>query len=120
MSAQYEIVIYESQSIYELLHASSENVLQKYLRACKKYVSPEYITEECATFFKGEGFISYADQSGGDKPAIVMLVGNIGDDLTSSIREGMRTFYIKSCEFCGKDMPLKDWLCKLCRNAEKN
>lgn len=89
----YEIIVFESQDLYDYETATNENVLQKYLKACRKYVSPEYLPELETRFSSSIQTVSYCDRSGGDKPCIVMLVGTMTDALKAAIQEGLKEFY---------------------------
>jgi len=89
----YEIIVFESQDIYDYETATNVNVLKKYLEMCRKYVSPEYLPESLTRFSSSMQTVSYCDRSGGDKPCIVLLVGNTTDALKKAIQEGLKEFY---------------------------
>ena len=89
----YEIIVFESQDIYDYETATNANVLKKYLEACRKYVSPEYLPESETRFSSSMQTVSYCDRSGGDKPCIVLLVGAMTDALKKAIQEGLQEFY---------------------------
>ena len=43
----YEILVYENNSMYDMRETDSANVLDLFLRMCKEFVNPEYVPKNC-------------------------------------------------------------------------
>jgi hypothetical protein len=91
----YEIVVFQNHDIYTITTASEGTVVKTYLEYCKDYVSPEYIEEKETSLYNTKMLISYVDNSGGDKPCNVLLIGRITSELLEEIRKGVADFYQK-------------------------
>jgi len=112
----FEIVIYRNQSLYYTQDVSDEMAVKMFLSLCKFYINPEYVSEQEGHFVNGKMFVSYSDNSGGDKPMIVMLIGLITKGMIDDIQNGIKKFYIKNCQDCGKEIPITRVVCKECAN----
>jgi hypothetical protein len=114
----YEIVVFEYNSMYDSDTAdSSEKALMVFVEMCRKYVSPEYVAQNEAHFDSGDMFLSYADRSGGDKPMLILLIGNITGDMTSNAEEMLKKLYVRLCEDCGTtEIPNTQTICSACAN----
>jgi hypothetical protein len=117
---EYEIMVYEYNSPYDSETVTQENCVEVFLKICKKYVSPEYLREDQTHVHYGNWFFSYADQSGGDKPMLVMLIGpKMTAGLISEIKAGLKELYNRLCEQCQCNINTEDkmWaLCHTCRD----
>ena len=111
-----EIIVYRNQSLYYAEDVSDEMATRKFLDVCKEYVDPEYVSEQEGHFVNGKMFVSYSDNSGNDKPKIVMLIGLLTQDMIDDIQNGIKKFYIRNCEDCGKEIPITRVVCKECAN----
>ncbi len=96
----FEIIVYKNQSLYDTQDVSDKMAVERFLYACKFYINPEYVSKQEANFVNGKMFVSYSDNSGNDKPKIVMLIGLITQDMIDDIQLGLKKFYIKNCEDC--------------------
>jgi len=100
----YEILVYENNSMYDTRTANSGNVLDVFLDTCRQYVNPEYVNQDSTEFHSSNKFVSYADRSGNDKPMLVILIGTITDEMVVAIQDGLKKMYTHFCEDCGKEM----------------
>ena len=117
---EYEIIAYEYNSPYDGETVTQENCLELFVAMCKKYVNPEYVSEDETDVDYGKRYFSYADRSGGDKPMHIMLIGpKMTSELVSEIKARLKKFYERLCEECQCDITKdnKKWLlCSICRN----
>ena len=61
--------------------------------------------------------MSYADHSGNDKPMLIMLVGNITDEMVSDACVALNKLYVRLCEDCNKnEIPNTKSVCSECEN----
>jgi hypothetical protein len=104
MDADYEIIVYEHNSMYDSRDANAENVLDVFLETCREYVNPEYVGQDSVHLDSSKRFVSYADRSGNDKPMLVILIGTITDEMLLAIQDGLKKLYVHFCEDCGKEM----------------
>jgi hypothetical protein len=111
MEAEYEILVYEHNSMYDSRDANAANVLDVFLETCREYVNPEYVNQNYTEFHSSKRFVSYADRSGNDKPMLVILIGTITDEMLAGIRDGLKKLYVRVCEDCGQEMGL---VCNKC------
>jgi len=113
----YEILVFEHNSMYDLRNANSANVVTVFVDTCRHYVNPEYVNEDSTEIDSSNKFVSYADRSGNDKPMLVILIGTITDEILVEIRDGLKKLYLHFCEDCGNEMvllPKGDLLCNNC------
>jgi hypothetical protein len=113
MEADYEIIVYEHNSMYDSSDANAENVLDVFLETCREYLNPEYVNQNSTEFHSSKKFVSYADRSGNDKPMLVILIGTITDEMLLAIEDGLKKMYMHFCEDCGKEMTTASW-CDRC------
>jgi len=104
MDADYEILVFEHNSMYDMRDANAANVLDVFLETCREYVNPEYVGQDSVHLDSSKRFVSYADHSGNDKPMLVILIGTITDEMLDAIRDGLKKLYVHVCEDCGKEM----------------
>lgn len=120
MAEEYEIIVYEYNSPYNSETVTQENCVEIFLKMCRKYVDPEYVSEDQTNVDYGKHYFSYTDQSGGDKPMLVMLIGpKMTAGLIGEIKAGLKGLYKRLCEECQCDISEdnKMWaLCSICRN----
>jgi hypothetical protein len=117
----FEIATFEYSDLYDGIDTvKPEEVIEKFIQQYKRHLSPEYYPEEEVWFSRGRTWLAYADNTGGDKPKMVMLMGPITDELIAQIKEAVRMLYVKTCGDCGKvlskEESLKWALCKPCRD----
>jgi hypothetical protein len=93
----YEILVYEHNSIYDMRESDGANVVNVFLDTCRHYVNPEYVDKDSTEFHSSSKFVSYADRSGNDKPMLVILIGTITDEMLLEIEDGLKKLY------CGSD-----------------
>lgn len=98
MEADYEILVFEHNSMYDTRDANAVNVLDVFLDTCREYVNPEYVGQDSVHLDSSKKFVSYADRSGNDKPMLVILIGTITDEMFDAIRDGLKQMYV--CEEC--------------------
>jgi len=114
MEAEYEILVYEHNSMYDSRDdANSANVVDVFLETCRQYVNPEYVGQDSVHLDSSKRFVSYADHSGNDKPMLVILIGTITDEMLDAIRDGLKKLYVRVCEDCGNEMTAASW-CDRC------
>ena len=113
METDYEILVFEHNSMYDTRDANASNVLDVFLQACREYVNPEYVGQDSVHLDSSNKFVSYADRSGNDKPMLVILIGTITDEMLDAIRDGLKKLYVRVCEDCGKEMTSVSW-CDRC------
>ena len=114
----YEIAVFENSDLYDgAPTVPADKVVQEFIKQFKRYLSPEYYSEDEVWFGQGRLLFSYRDKTGGDKPMTVMLLGHITDELVAEIKTAVALLYVKRCADCGKDMPIKwKWpVCEVCR-----
>ena len=113
---QYEVIVFEDQSIYATAMIPKENLVEAFTNMCVEYVNPEYVPQTQTSLNFGRTFVSYSDRSGGDKPMIVLLTGITVDSvLISAIKNAIRKKYLRVCEDCGVEVEMKWALCVECR-----
>ena len=113
---QYEVIVFEDQSIYATAMIPKENLVEAFTNMCVEYVNPEYVPQTQTSLNFGRTFVSYSDRSGGDKPMIVLLTGITVDSvLISAIKNAIRKKYLRVCEDCGVEVEGKWALCVECR-----
>jgi hypothetical protein len=98
---------------------SPDKVICEFIEYYTRYFHPEFVEEGDVRLQRGRMWLSYADNSGGDKPRTIMLMGSITDELVENLKEAVAKLYIVNCEDCGvvipKD-PRHNWLiCRDCR-----
>ena len=104
MDADYEILVYEHNSMYDSRDANAANVVDVFLETCREYVNPEYVGQDSVHLDSSKKFVSYADHSGNDKPMLVILIGTITDEMVVDIQDGLKKLYVHYCEDCGNEM----------------
>jgi len=115
--SSYEILVFEGRSLYDKADTSSEKeAITHYMQMCRRYVNPEYNTEEEVRLTKTKMTIFYTDSGGNDKPMMVQLIGVITDELYKTIQENLKRLYIHNCEDCGVEISLERVVCAECAN----
>ena len=114
----YEILAFEHNSMYDIQHAEApEEALKLFVEMCCMFVRPEYVEKNQTSFDSGHLYMSYADHSGNDKPMLIMLVGNITDEMVSDARAALDKLYVVICEDCNKnEIPITKSVCSECEN----
>ncbi len=82
----FEIIIFENQSLYDGNNEikDEKEVVNIFLNFCKTYFH-EY-SKEYTTLIIGTLYVSYADNSGGDKPLNILLLGKLTEESKEYIR----------------------------------
>ena len=117
----FEIATFEYSDLYDGMNSvEPENVINEFMKQYTRYLSPEYYPEEGVRFSRGRTWLTYSDNTGGDKPKMVMLMGPITDKLIAQIKDAVAKLYIKFCGDCFKVLSKEEslnWaLCKPCRD----
>ena len=82
----FEIIIFEHQTLYDGTNEieDEKQAVKKFLGYCEKYF--EYYFKENITLTFGKLFVSYADNSGGDKPLNILLIGKLTEESKELIK----------------------------------
>lgn len=86
-----EVVVFENNSVYDS-EKVNEDAVELFISMCKRYVSPEYLSQEATHLHNGGSFVTYADISGGDKPCMVMIFGT-SPDMYEKIKQALEEMY---------------------------
>ena len=89
----FEILAFEYQDLYDGEDTNLSNVVEKFVAFYKLYFINHEIPNEYISFTSGKSFISYSDKSGGDKPIMLMLVGNLNGTLINEIKLEIEKLY---------------------------
>ena len=114
----YEIAVFEYSDLYNgNQDVSPDKVICEFIEYYTRYFDPEYVDQGDVRFQRGKMWLSYADNSGGDKPRTLMLMGSITDELVVNLKETVAKVYVKTCWECEKEIKSKcRALCEECRN----
>ena len=90
----FEIIIFENQDLYDGNDEieDEKEAVKKFLEYCKKYF--EYYFKENLTLIIGTLYVSYADDSGGDKPLNILLLGKLTEESKEHIKSKL-SFYVE-------------------------
>jgi hypothetical protein len=82
----FEIIVFENQDLYDGTDEieDEKEAVKKFLDYCKKYF--EYYFKENITLTIGKLYVSYADDSGGDKPLNILLIGKLTEESKEHIK----------------------------------
>jgi hypothetical protein len=90
----FEIIAFENHDLYDAEDTNLSNVIETFVAFYKKYFNNYYkIPKEDISFTSGKSFISYGDKSGGDKPIMLMLIGNLNETLINEIKLEIEKLY---------------------------
>ena len=114
----YEIAVFEYSDLYNGdQDVSPDKVICEFIEYYTRYFDPHYVDEGDVRLQRGRMWLSYSDNSGGDKPRTLMLMGSITDELVMNLKEAVAKVYMKICWECNKEFKDKKWaLCEVCRN----
>ena len=114
----YEIAVFEYSDLYNGdQNVSPDKVICECIEYYTRYFDPHYVDEGDVRLQRGRMWLSYSDDSGGDKPRTLMLMGSITDELVVNLKEAVAKVYMKICWECNKEFKDKKWaLCEVCRN----
>jgi len=114
----YEIAVFKYSDLYDGdQDVSPDKVICEFIEYYTRYFDPQYVEEKNVGFQRGRTWLSYADNSGGDKPKTLMLMGSITDELVANLKEDVAKVYVKTCGDCGKEIKDKTWaVCEVCRD----
>ena len=81
----FQIIIFEDQSLY---NGTSEiqdekEAIKKFLDYCEEYL---HYSKEYTHLSIGDLYVSYADNSGGDKPLNILLIGKLTEESKDFIK----------------------------------
>ena len=114
----YEIAIFKYSDLYDGDEdVSPDKVICEFIEYYTRYFDPEFIDEGDVRLQRGRMWLSYADNSGGDKPKTVMLMGSITDELVANLKWAVAKIYVRTCGDCGEEIKSKcRALCEECQN----
>lgn len=117
MPPAYEIIVFENHELYDSSYATMpEEAIMEFVKMCKKYVNPLYVSEEETRLTWSSKSIMYLDRGGSDKAMMVQLIGDIPGELYMVLHAEMKKLYRSNCEECSVEIPLKYGLCEECAN----
>ena len=75
----FEIIIFENQSLYDGTSEiqDEKEAVKKFLDYCEEYLQ---YSKEYTHLSIGDLYVSYADNSGGDKPLNIILIGKLTEE----------------------------------------
>lgn len=115
--SSYEILAFENHSLYDSAYVNTEEeAINNFIKMCRRYVNPEYNTEEEVRLTKTNMTIYYRDSGGNDKPMMIQLIGAITVMMYRTIQERLKGFYISRCEECGIQIRIARTICDECAN----
>jgi len=98
--AVFEILAFENHELYDgnVIKQnnvfSQKDVIQEFVKFYKKYfMSYINVPRECIAFNIGHFYISYIDKWSGDKPIMLMLLGNLDKTLIEEIQQEIQKLY---------------------------
>ena len=114
----YEIAVFKYSDLYDGdQDVSPDKVICEFIEYYTRYLDPEYVDQGDVWFQRGRTWLSYADNSGGDKPKTIMLMGSITDELVANLKWAVAKVYVKTCWECEKEIKGKHRaLCEECRD----
>jgi len=114
---EFEIAVFEYSDLYDGdQDVSPDKVICEFIEYYRRYFDPEYVDQGVVWFQRGRTWLSYADNSGGDKPKTLMLMGSITVELVANLKEAVAKVYVKTCWECKKEFKHKTWaVCEECR-----
>ena len=86
-----EVVVFENNMVYDS-EKVNDDAVELFISMCKRYVSPEYVSQESTYLNNGNSFVTYSDISGGDKPCMVMIFGTT-PDIFPKIKHALEEMY---------------------------
>jgi hypothetical protein len=90
----FEIIIFENQDLYDGSNEieDEKQAVKEFLDYCKKYF--EYYFKGNLTLTIGTLYVSYADDSGGDKPLNILLIGKLTQESKDQIKSQLSSIYL--------------------------
>jgi len=110
----FEIIVFEYQDLYDGASATKENVVERFLTMCRRYIDPWCVPKAETELLKTRHSIMYKDRSGSDKYKMIQLIGPVTEEMLAEIRKGIDNFYINHCEDCGVETPMNRGICQEC------
>ena len=92
----FEILVLENQDLYDRLDCQRHEVVEKFVKKYYCYFDPAYYTEPSIRFERGKYYLRYTDNSGSEKPIVLMLIGHITDTLVSDLKNEVQEMYDSS------------------------
>ena len=116
----YEIAIFEYSDLYDGdQDVSPDKVICEFIEYYRRYFISRNLDEGDVQLQRGRTWLSYADNSGGDKPMTLMLMGSITEEIVANLEEAVAKLYMRTCWECNKEFKHKKLgLCEVCRNKE--
>lgn len=94
-----EVVVFENNTVYDGEKVNDDDAVELFISMCKRYVSPEDISQEATHLHNGGTFVTYSDISGGDKPMMVMIFGT-SPDMFEKIEAALQEMYEEYIQRC--------------------
>jgi hypothetical protein len=81
----FQIIIFEYQSLYDGTSEiqDEKEAVKKFLDYCEKYLQ---YSKEYTDLSIGDLYVSYVDNSGGDKPLNILLIGKLTQESKDFIK----------------------------------
>jgi len=81
----FQIIIFEDQSLYDGTSEiqDEKEAVKKFLNYCEEYLQ---YSKEYTHLSIGDLYVSYADESGGDKPLNIILIGKLTEESKDFIK----------------------------------
>jgi hypothetical protein len=89
----FEILAFENQDLYDGEDTNLSNVIETFVAFYNKYFINYEIPKEYISFITSKSFISYTDKWSGDKPIMLMLIGNLNETLINEIKSEIEKLY---------------------------
>ena len=82
----FQIIVFEYQSLYDGTNEiqDEKDAVKKFLDYCEEYL---HYSKEYTHLSIGELYVSYADNSGGDKPLNILLIGKLRQESKDEIKK---------------------------------
>jgi hypothetical protein len=92
----YEIIVFENHTEYDGDYVTPVHVLETFLNFVKKYINSYDFLKEETKFSWGRTYVSYSDNSGNDKPIMIMVIGNISVQMRDEFKTAIDNLYTKT------------------------
>ena len=90
---KFEVIVFEQHDVYDRIECERNEVVKEILSRYNKYFDPDYITEPSIRFDWGKYYLSYTDNTGRNKPILLMLMGPINEHIISEIKTAIKGMY---------------------------
>lgn len=81
----FEVIVFEDQSLYDGSNEiqDEKEAIKIFLNYCEKYL---HYSKEYTSLTFGNLYVCYVDNSGGDKPLNILLIGKLTEESKDYIR----------------------------------